>query len=131
MGAMLAREDVAANFGRGDHASTFGGNALSCAAALASIEVIRKEKLVARAKEMGGYLMKKLRALEKDYIKEIRGLGLMVGMELSIKCEDIVGRARERGVLLNCTSDSVLRFVPPLTITAEQLDRAVGVLDEI
>ncbi len=131
MGAMLAREDVASNFGRGDHASTFGGNALSCAAALANIEVIKKEKLVEKSNELGTYLMKKLKGLNKDYVKEIRGKGLMVGMELSIKCEDIVGRARERGVLLNCTSDSVLRFVPPLTITREQLDKTVGVLDEI
>ncbi|MDP2840693.1 MAG: acetylornithine transaminase [Candidatus Methanoperedens sp.] len=131
MGAMLAREDVAANFGRGDHASTFGGNALSCAAALANIEVIKKEKLVARSGELGVYLMKKLKALDKDYVKEIRGKGLMVGMELSIKCEDIVKRSRELGVLLNCTSESVLRFVPPLTITREQLDAVVGVIDEI
>ncbi len=131
MGAMLAQEDVASNFGRGDHASTFGGNALSCAAALANIEVIRKEKLVAKSNELGAYLMKKLKGLNRDYIKEVRGKGLMVGMELSIKCEDLVGRARERGVLLNCTSDSVLRFVPPLTITREQLDKAVGALDEI
>jgi acetylornithine/N-succinyldiaminopimelate aminotransferase len=131
MGAMLAREDVAANFGRGDHASTFGGNALSCAAALANIEVIKKEKLVARSEELGIYLKKKLKALEKEYVKEIRGKGLMVGMELSIKCEDIVSFSREHGVLLNCTSDSVLRFVPPLTITREQLDVVVGVIDEI
>jgi len=131
MGAMLAREDVAANFGRGDHASTFGGNALSCAAALANIEVIKKEKLVARSGKLGVYLMKKLKALDKDFVKEIRGKGLMVGMELSIKCEDIVNRAREHGLLLNCTSDSVLRFVPPLIITREQLDAVVGVIDEI
>ncbi len=131
MGAMLAHEDVAANFGRGDHASTFGGNALSCAAALANIEVIKKEKLVERSSELGAYLMKKLKGLNRDYVKEVRGKGLMVGMELSIKCEDLVSRARERGVLINCTSDSVLRFVPPLTITREQLDKAVGALDEI
>ncbi len=131
MGAMLAREDVAANFGRGDHASTFGGNALSCAAALANIEVIKKEKLVARSGELGAYLMKNLKALDKDYVKEIRGKGLMVGMELSINCEEIVSRSRELGVLLNCTSESVLRFVPPLTITREQLDAVVGVIDEI
>ncbi len=131
MGAMLAQEDVAANFGRGDHASTFGGNALSCAAALSNIEVIKKEKLVARSGELGVYLMKKLKALDKDYVKEIRGKGLMVGLELSIKCEDIVSRSRELGVLLNCTSESVLRFVPPLTITREQLDTVVGVIDEI
>jgi acetylornithine/N-succinyldiaminopimelate aminotransferase len=131
MGAMLAREDVAANFVRGDHASTFGGNSLACAAALANIDVIKKEKLVKRSEELGNYLVKKLDGLNKDYVKEIRGKGLMVGMELSIKCEDIVSRAREQGVLLNCTSESVLRFVPPLTITKEQLYTAVSVLNEI
>lgn len=131
MGAMLAREDVAANFVRGDHASTFGGNALACAAALANIDVIKKEKLVKRSEELGDYLVKKLEGLNKDYVKEIRGKGLMVGMELSIKCEDIVNKAREQGVLLNCTSESVLRFVPPLTITKDQLDTAVSVLNEI
>lgn len=131
MGAMLAGEEVAANFGRGDHASTFGGNALACAAALANIEVIKKEGLVKRSEELGNYLVKKLKNLNKDYVKDVRGKGLMVGMELSTRCEDIVNRARERGVLLNCTSESVLRFVPPLTITKEQLDKAVSVLDEI
>lgn len=131
MGAMLAEESVASNFGRGDHASTFGGNALSCAAAIANIEVIKKEGLVKRSEELGKYLILKLKGLRRGYTREIRGRGLMVGMELTIKCDDIVNRARERGVLLNCTSDSVLRFVPPLTITKEQLDKAVAVLDEI
>ncbi len=110
---------------------TFGGNALSCAAALATIEVIRKEGLVKRSQELGTYLMQKLTGLNKDYVREIRGRGLMVGMELSIKCEDIVNRARDRGVLLNCTSESVLRFVPPLVITKEQLDKVVSVLNDI
>ncbi|VVB92451.1 [LysW]-aminoadipate semialdehyde/glutamate semialdehyde transaminase [uncultured archaeon] len=131
MGAMLAREEVASNFVRGDHASTFGGNALACAAAIANIEVIKKEKLVKRSEELGDYLVKRLEGLNKDYVKEIRGKGLMVGMELSIKCEDIVSKAREQGVLLNCTSESVLRFVPPLTITKEQLDTAVSMLNDI
>ena len=131
MGALLAREDVAANFVRGDHASTFGGSALACAAALASIDVIKKEKLVKRSYDMGNYLVQELRQLNKDYILKIRGKGLMVGMELSIKCEDIVASAREKGVLLNCTSESVLRFVPPLTITKQQLDTVVSVLNEI
>jgi acetylornithine/N-succinyldiaminopimelate aminotransferase len=131
MGAMLAKEEVAANFVRGDHASTFGGGALACAAALANIEVIKKEKLVKRSQDMGNYLVNKLKGLNKDYVLEIRGKGLMVGMELSIKCEDIVAKARDSGVLLNCTSDSVLRFVPPLTITEKQIDTVVSVLNEI
>jgi acetylornithine/N-succinyldiaminopimelate aminotransferase len=131
MGAMLAKEEVAANFVRGDHASTFGGNALACAAALANIEVIKKEKLVKRSQDMGNYLVNKLKGLNRDYVLEIRGKGLMVGMELSIKCEDIVAKARDSGVLLNCTSESVLRFVPPLTITEKQIDTVVSVLNEI
>jgi len=131
MGAMLAKEEVAANFVRGDHASTFGGSALACAAALANIEVIKKEKLVKRSQDMGNYLVNKLKGLNKDYVLEIRGKGLMVGMELSIKCEDIVAKARDSGVLLNCTSESVLRFVPPLTITEKQIDTVVSVLNEI
>ncbi|MCZ7362997.1 MAG: aspartate aminotransferase family protein, partial [Candidatus Methanoperedens sp.] len=90
MGAMLAREEVAVNFGRGDHASTFGGNALSCSAALANIDVIRKERLVERSRELGKYLVRKLEGLKKDYVKEIRGKGLIAGMELSIKCDDIM-----------------------------------------
>jgi len=131
MGAMLAKEEVAANFVRGDHASTFGGSALACAAALANIEVIKKENLVKRSQDMGNYLVNKLKGLKKDYVREIRGKGLMVGMELSIKCEDIVAKARDSGVLLNCTSESVLRFVPPLTITEKQIDTVVSVLNEI
>ncbi len=139
MGAMLAREEVAANFQRGDHASTFGGSALACAAALANIDVIKKEGLVKRSEELGNYLIRKLEGLNKDYVKDIRGKGLMVGMELSktpylntgTKCDNVVNRAREKGVLLNCTSESVLRFVPPLTITKEQLDKVLEVLDEI
>jgi acetylornithine/N-succinyldiaminopimelate aminotransferase len=131
MGAMLAREEVAAHFVPGDHASTFGGNALSCAAALANIEVIKKEGLVKRSEELGKYLISSLEKMDKDYVKDIRGKGLMIGMELSIKCEDIVNKARERGILLNCTSESVLRFVPPLTITKEQIDTVVSVLNEI
>jgi acetylornithine/N-succinyldiaminopimelate aminotransferase len=131
MGAMLAKEEVSVNFVRGDHASTFGGSALACAAALANLEVIKNEKLVKRSRDMGNYLVNKLRGLNKDYVLEIRGKGLMVGMELSIKCEDLVVKARDSGVLLNCTSDSVLRFVPPLTITEEQIDTVVSVLNEI
>ncbi len=130
MGAMLAHEDIAVKFQRGDHASTFGGNALSCAAALANIEVIKKEGLVKRSEEMGTYLIQELKDLNKDYIKEIRGKGLMVGIELSIKCDDIINQAREGGILLNCTSESVLRFVPPLTITKDQLDKVVEVLGQ-
>ena len=128
MGAMLAKEDTAAKMQKGDHAATFGGGPLVCAAALASLKVIEDEKLVERSARMGEYLMQGLKTLELDRITEIRGKGLMVGIELNMKCSSIVDYAREHGVLLNCTSESVLRFVPPLTITKEQIDRVIEVV---
>lgn len=131
IGAMLARENLAASFGRGDHASTFGGNPLACAAALASIQVIEEENLVEKSAANGRYFLEKLASLDKEYVIELRGKGLMIGMELAVKCEDIVDRARERGVLLNCVSENILRFVPPLSITRKQIDTVVEVIDEV
>ena len=129
IGAMLANEDISGKFQQGDHASTFGGNPLSCAAALANIEVIKKEKLVKRSKELGDYLMSKLKNISN--VEEVRGKGLMIGVQFSINCNDIVNKCRERGILLNCTSERVLRVVPPLTITKQQLNMVVRVLNEI
>ncbi|MCG7853105.1 MAG: aminotransferase class III-fold pyridoxal phosphate-dependent enzyme, partial [Methanosarcinaceae archaeon] len=117
-------------FGKSEHAATFGGNPLACAASLAAIETIREEKLVARSKEMGEYFMKKLRNLKRDDVVDVRGRGLMIGVELSTKCPDIVDYARNHGVLLNCTSDSVIRIAPPLIITKEQIDSVVGIIEQ-
>ncbi|MCK4928105.1 MAG: acetylornithine transaminase [Methanosarcinales archaeon] len=128
MGALLAKEDTAARMQKGDHAATFGGSPLVCAAALASLKVMEDEKLVERSARMGDYLMQGLKALELDRVTEIRGKGLMVGIELNVKCGPVVDYAREHGVLLNCTSDSVLRFVPPLTITEGQIDSVIAVV---
>ena len=128
MGALLAKEDTAARMQKGDHAATFGGSPLVCAAALASLKVMEDEKLVERSAWMGDYLMQGLKALELDMVTEIRGKGLMVGIELNVKCGPVVDYAREHGVLLNCTSDSVLRFVPPLTITEGQIDSVIAVV---
>ena len=129
MGAMLAAQSVSSVFQRGDHGSTFGGGPLVSAAALASIGAIREERLVERSEEMGAYLRSRL-AEEIDAI-DVRGLGLMVGVELAASCPEIVNRARERGVLLNATSDHVLRMVPPLVVGKEEIDRVVKVLGEI
>jgi len=129
MGAMLASEEVAMHFQRGDHASTFGGNPLSCAAALANIQVIKKEKLVERARELGDYMMGKLKKLSN--VEEVRGKGLMIGVEFSTNCGDIADKCREQGVLLNCTSERVLRLVPPLIITKQQIDTVIKVLNEV
>jgi len=86
------------------------------------------EGLVDRSARMGRYLVDKLEKLKLEAVMEIRGKGLMVGMELAVKCGPIVDYSRENGVLLNCTSDSVLRFVPPLVITQEQIDKVIDVV---
>ncbi|MCL7415772.1 MAG: acetylornithine transaminase [ANME-2 cluster archaeon] len=128
MGAMLAKDEIASRMQKGDHAATFGGSPLVCTAALASLKVIEDEKLVERSARMGDYLMQGLKDLELDRVTDIRGKGLMVGIELEVKCGSIVDYARNHGVLLNCTSDSVLRFVPPLIITEEQIDSVIEVV---
>lgn len=128
MGAIAAKEGL--SFGRGQHASTFGGGPLACAAALASIETIRDEGLLKRSKENGAYFMGKLRNMDREDIVEVRGKGLMIGVEIKYPCNKFVDFAREYGVLVNCTSDSVLRLVPPLVITKEQIDTVVDVLEQ-
>jgi acetylornithine/N-succinyldiaminopimelate aminotransferase len=128
MGAIAARNGL--SFARGQHASTFGGGPLACAAALASIQTIKDEKLLERSKEMGAYFMKKLSGMKRDDIAEVRGKGLMIGVEIKYPCGKFVDFAREHGVLVNCTSDSVLRLVPPLVITKEQINTVVDVLEQ-
>ncbi len=133
LGAMLARPEIMDAFEPGDHASTFGGNHLACAAGRAAVSAIVEEGLVERAEELGEHLKLRLEELkgQHDVIKDVRGAGLMVGIELEIECKDIVDEVRERGVLINCAHDTVLRFLPPLVIEKEQLNRAVDVLDEV
>ncbi len=127
MGAMLAQESVSEAFQRGDHGSTFAGGALISAAALAAIEVIKKERLVQRSEEMGDYLQSELRKLGP---REIRGLGLMVGLDLDADCKALVGKALQKGVLINSTGDHTLRLIPPLVVTRDQIDRVVKVIGE-
>jgi acetylornithine/N-succinyldiaminopimelate aminotransferase len=131
VGAMLARPEVMDAFVPGDHASTFGGNHLACAAGKAALEAIIEEDLVERSRDMGEYFMRALEGLKARYgiVKEVRGRGLMLGMELTIPGQGIVEAAREQGVLINCTHDTVLRFLPPLVIDKEQIDAVVAVLD--
>ncbi len=128
MGAIAAREGV--SFGRGEHAATFGGSPLACAAALASIEIIREENLVQRSKEMGEYFRNELANLSTEGLVEVRGKGLMLGVQFDRKCADVVEHGRKNGVLLNCTSETVLRIAPPLVITKEQIDQVVSVLEQ-
>ncbi|AKB84433.1 acetylornithine transaminase [Methanococcoides methylutens] len=129
MGAIAARDGV--TFDKSQHAATFGGGPLACAASLASIGVIRDENLVERSAQMGKYFMDKLNSLELDNIVEVRGKGLMIGVEINRPCADIVDLARENGVLLNCTSEKVIRIAPPLVITKEQIDAVVDIIAQI
>ena len=128
MGAMLAYESVSEAFQKGDHGSTFAGGALVSAAALASINAIRSENLVQRSEELGAYMRSELERLEP---REVRGLGLMIGLDLDADCKQVVQKALEKGAILNNTGDHTLRFIPPLVVTKEQIDRVVKVLGEV
>lgn len=131
IGAILANEGIASAFEPGDHGSTFGGNPLGCAAAKAAIEVILDENLVHKSQELGAYFKANLEEMASKYeiVKEVRGKGLMIAIELTNNCGNVVTEAREQGVLVNCTADTVVRLLPPLIITKEQLDVVVNVLD--
>ncbi|AAR33486.1 acetylornithine transaminase [Geobacter sulfurreducens] len=133
IGAMLARDEIAASFSPGTHGSTFGGNPLVTAAGLAAVRAVLEEGLLNRAEEMGEYLVGELERLKGKYdiITDVRGIGLMVGMELSVPAGDIVLKGLERGVLLNVAQDRVLRFVPPLVVTKQEVNDMIAVLDGI
>ncbi len=128
MGAMLATGYAAEAFQKGDHGSTFAGGDMISAAALATIEVIRNEKLVARSVEMGRYLREKLQSLAP---RAIRGQGLIVGVDLDADCKTLVEKALQKGVLLNNTGEHTLRFIPPLVVTKEQIDRVVKIIGDL
>jgi len=127
IGAMLAAGAAAEAFQKGDHGSTFAGGPLICAAALATIQVIKDEKLVQRSEEMGVYLKSQL---EKLAPLEIRGLGLMVGLDLDADCKLLVEKALQKGVLINSTGEHTLRFIPPLVVGKAEIDKVVSVIGE-
>ncbi len=133
IGTMLAREEYAAAFTPGTHGSTFGGNPLMTTAALAALRTLLDDGLLERAEEMGTYLLAALETLGRKHscVTEVRGIGLMIGMGLAIPAGDIVKKGHERGVLLNVTHDTVLRFVPPLTVSKAEVDEMIGILDGI
>ncbi len=128
MGGIVAKKGI--TFSKGQHASTFGGNPLACAAALGSIAAIKEDGLLKRTTELGKYFMDKLRQADIPGFKEVRGRGLMIGLELERNCTEIVDHARKHGVLLNSTSETVLRLAPPLVIDKGQIDRVVEVIEQ-
>jgi acetylornithine/N-succinyldiaminopimelate aminotransferase len=133
IGTMLTRETLAGHLGPGTHGSTFGGNPLVCAAALAALRSLEEDGVLENGRLMGAYLQQRLSGLQNRYpfVKEVRGRGLMVGMELTIPGGPLVVAAMERGLLINCTVDKVLRFVPPLIVTRDEIDTAIEILDDV
>jgi acetylornithine/N-succinyldiaminopimelate aminotransferase len=133
VGAMLATDRVAAAFIPGTHASTFGGNPLAMAASLATMDVLIHHGILDHCTKMGTYFLESLEKLKKRYpvIKDVRGKGLIIGMELTEDGGAIVRQCMDRGLLINCIGGYVLRFVPPLIITKPDVDAAVDILDEV
>ena len=130
IGACLAKDAVAAAFTPGSHASTFGGNPLACAAALAVCHVLLEGPVLENAKRMGEYLAKGLADCKNRFrvVQEVRGLGLLQGMELTVDARTVVADALARGVLLNAANEHVLRMVPPLIMTQPEIDRLLDLL---
>jgi LysW-gamma-L-lysine/LysW-L-ornithine aminotransferase len=130
MGAVLLGDSVR-NLAPGLHGSTFGGNPLVCAAALAALTAIQAEDLPGQAAEKGAYLMEKLRSIQSPLIREVRGLGLMVGIELKQKVAPALQALQERRILALNAGLTTIRLLPPLVITHEQLDRVISALNEV
>lgn len=130
IGALVAKREIADTLQPGMHASTFGGSPLACAASLAVFEAIEDANLVTKAEIRGRYLAKKLLQLKKEFpfIKNVRGKGLMQGVELDIEGEKIVSSCMEQKLLINCTQKKVLRLMPPLTVKNKEIDMAVSIL---
>jgi acetylornithine/LysW-gamma-L-lysine aminotransferase len=129
MGAVLCSDAV--HVPVKSHTSTFGGNPLACAAALASLEVIEREGLQERARGLGEYFLEELRAIQSERIREVRGLGLMLGIELKEKAGPYVQRLMERGVIVLLAGATVIRLLPPLVITREEIDRVLSAMKEV
>ncbi|HET6528911.1 MAG TPA: aminotransferase class III-fold pyridoxal phosphate-dependent enzyme, partial [Balneolaceae bacterium] len=132
IGAVIAKKEAGDVFEHGNHGTTYGGNPLACAAANAVLSVMQDEGIPEKAAQSGAYFMSRLNDLaeELDCIKNVRGKGLMIGVEISLDGRLVVEGMMRRGVLSNFVSGDIIRFVPPLIITRGQIDRVVDVLAE-
>jgi len=133
LGATVAREEVMASFKVGDHSTTYSGNPLVCAAGCAAIDVLVNERIADNASFLGLYFKSALLELQAKHksIKEVRGLGLMLGMELKFDVLNVLLKTMEKGVLVLDAGRNVVRFLPPLVISKEQIDKAIAVLDSV
>src|SRR3989344_2652945 len=132
IGTLVVKKEIADTFKPGMHASTFGGSPLVCKAALGAFKAIKSEKMLPNTKKMGAYLLEQLGELQKKFhcIKDARGLGLMIGVELTGEGKGIVEACFERGLIINCTHGNVLRIMPALNVTRKQINRALHILEE-
>ncbi len=125
LGALVTNKKYSTVFELGDHGSTFGGNPVSCAAGLAVVNEVLENGLLKDVEKLGGYFLSKLKAISDDYpgkITEVRGFGFMIGVELVKPCSGLVDQFREHGILVNCTNENVIRILPPLISTKENID---------
>ena len=128
---VVADKDVLGVFNPGSHGSTFGGNPLACAVSIAALNVLKDEKLAERSQELGEYFMGKLREIKNPHIKEVRGRGLFIGLELDVEARPYCEELMELGLLCKETHDTVIRFAPPLVITKEELDWAIERIQKV
>jgi acetylornithine aminotransferase len=133
IGAMLAKESVASAFSAGAHATTFGGTPIVTAAALAVVQTIEKEGVLDHCQQIGAYFKDQLRKLQerRPIISDVRGKGLLLGIELAIKADTVVSTCMQKGFLVNCIQDKVLRFAPPLIVAKTEIDALIDCLDEV
>jgi len=133
IGVLLIKKGIADSFKPGDHASTFGGNPLATAAGVAALTTILEEGMLENCQKMGDYFISQLEEVKKKFpfVKEVRGKGLILGMELKIDGSSIVKEMLKKKILINCTMGNVLRFLPPLIVTREEVDHVVKALEEV
>jgi predicted acetylornithine/succinylornithine family transaminase len=133
IGALVVKSAIADRFKPGMHASTFGGSPLICKAALGAFKAIIADKMLKNTKTMGSYILGELDKLKKKFtcIKEVRGLGLMIGIELTVEGKAVFEGCLQNGLIINCTQGNILRFMPALTVTKKQADKAIHILDSV
>jgi acetylornithine/N-succinyldiaminopimelate aminotransferase len=133
IGALLIKKGIAESFAPGDHASTFGGNPLATAAGVVALSAILEEGMLENCQKVGAYFLARLEEIKKHFafVKEVRGRGLILGMELNMEGGPIVNEMMQRGILINCTMGNVLRFLPPLIVTKQEVDDVVKNLEEV
>ncbi len=133
IGALLIKKGIADSFKPGDHASTFGGNPLATAAGVAAFTTMLDEGMLENCQKMGVYFLSQLEEIKKKFpfVEEVRGKGLILGMELKVDGSAIVREMLKKKILINCTMGNVLRFLPPLIVTKDEIDRVVWTLEEV